>query len=231
MTIIVEKLKKNKLTLIVSLPENSPELAIVAQEAGADAIKVHLNVHHDASGTHFGTFAEEKESLIKIIKSVNIPVGIMPGADEVATESELEELKNMGFDFLDIYVQHMPGWMSEVDGLAKIVAIGERYDIERLMSLDRFGADAVEASIIPHEQYGKKLTIGDLQDYITIAVGSPLPVIVPTQKKIDPDEVPLIADSGVKGLMIGAIVTGKTPESIKNATRLFRKAIDSLSDD
>ena len=76
--------------------------------------------------------------------------------------------------------------------------------------------------------YGQNLTIGDLQCYIKIAIASSLPVIVPTQRKVSTDEVPIIADTGVKSLMIGAIVTGKTPSSLFIATREFRKAIDSL---
>jgi hypothetical protein len=88
--------------------------------------------------------------------------------------------------------------------------------------------DAVEAAIVPHLGYGQGLTVGDLQYYISIAVASSLPVIIPTQRKIEVDEVPIIADTGVRALMIGAVVTGKTASSIKKATKEFKEAIDSL---
>jgi hypothetical protein len=51
---LLSKLQNNKLTLIASLPENSYELAKIAWEAGVDAIKVHVNVFHNASQNHFG---------------------------------------------------------------------------------------------------------------------------------------------------------------------------------
>ncbi|MEK7377186.1 MAG: hypothetical protein AABZ57_08535, partial [Candidatus Margulisiibacteriota bacterium] len=76
--------------------------------------------------------------------------------------------------------------------------------------------------------YGQNLTVGDLQYYISLAISSALPVIVPTQRRIEPDEIPILADTGVKSIMIGAIVTGKTPGSIEEATRKFREAIDTL---
>ena len=45
--------------LIVSLPSNDPAMAQAATGAGADAVKLHMNVTHDASGTRFGSFAED----------------------------------------------------------------------------------------------------------------------------------------------------------------------------
>ena len=47
-------LLRQRPALAVSLPLNDIALAKAAEEAGADALKIHINVHHDASGTHFG---------------------------------------------------------------------------------------------------------------------------------------------------------------------------------
>ena len=52
-------LSEKRLTLIMSLPYNDPALCRAAFEAGADVVKVHINVEHRASGTHFGRLAEE----------------------------------------------------------------------------------------------------------------------------------------------------------------------------
>ena len=54
---LIDLLKTNKMTLIVSLPENSLELALAAVEGGADALKVHCGVKHKASGVEFGSLA------------------------------------------------------------------------------------------------------------------------------------------------------------------------------
>jgi len=77
-------------------------------------------------------------------------------------------------------------------------------------------------------EYGRELNVSDLQGYISVAISSKVPVVVPTQKAIRPSEVPIISDTGVKALMIGAVVTGKTVSSLKKATREYRIAIDDL---
>ena len=51
--------QKRSMLLIASLPRNDPELARAAFDAGVDVAKIHINVHHHASNTHFGTLDEE----------------------------------------------------------------------------------------------------------------------------------------------------------------------------
>ena len=224
----MDALNKNVLTLIVSLPENSAELAKTAEKAGADALKVHINVKHKASETKFGTFEEEKSKLSEIVKAVKIPVGIVPGEETCATEEEMENLRRMGFDFFDMYLRVMPSYMLQLKGMAKVVAIDEKYTVDKIFGLRRLGADALEAAIVPESGYGKELTVGDLQHYITLAISTEIPVIVPSQRAVKVSEVPIIHDTGVKGLMIGAIITGTIPKSIAETTAAFRVAVDNL---
>ncbi len=228
MSKLIDALNKNILTLIVSLPENSSELARAAVEGGADALKVHINITHQASGTKFGSFSEERGVLQDILDASDVPVGIVPGEKELPTEGEIGKLRDMGFDFFDIKLEFLPQWMAKVKNMGKIVALGKDYSIDNLMNVKGIGADGLEAAIISASDYGKDINVGDLQGYISIAISAGVPVIVPTQKSIKVSEVPIIADTGVKGLMIGAIVTGKTPNSIKKVTREFRTAIDDL---
>ena len=47
--------------LIASLPRNDPELARAALAGGADVLKVHLNVTHNASGVRFGSLCRSEE--------------------------------------------------------------------------------------------------------------------------------------------------------------------------
>ncbi|MCX5749004.1 MAG: hypothetical protein NTZ10_01980 [Candidatus Saganbacteria bacterium] len=219
---------KNKLTLIVSLPDNSPDLAKAAVAGGADALKVHINIKHQASGVTFGSLDQEGPNLEKILKAAKIPVGIVPGNEKKPSEKEMQEIIKMGFDFFDMNINQMPPFMLGLKGITKVAAIDGKDASERLVTIKEENCEAIEAAIIPHLGYGQNLTIGDLQYYISIAITSQLPVIVPTQRKIGSDEVPIIAETGVKSLMIGAIVTGKTAKMIEQATRDYRKAIDKL---
>jgi hypothetical protein len=225
---LVELLDKNRLTLIVSLPENSPDLARAAIEGGADALKVHINIAHAAAGTQFGSFSEEKDALENILKASLIPVGIVPGEKVLATEGEMLELGKMGFDFFDIKIKNIPEYMLSMNMMSKIVAVQRDYPIDKLMTVKGLGVHAVEADMVKTSDYGKDLNVSDLQGYISTAISAGVPVIVPTQKSIKVSEVPIIEDTGAKALMIGAIVTGKTANSIRKATLAYRAAIDDL---
>lgn len=79
MSRLLEKLKSSKMCLIASIPQNNYELAKAAWEAGADAIKVHINIWHRASGNSFGSLEENREVFEKILKDSPVPVGIVAG--------------------------------------------------------------------------------------------------------------------------------------------------------
>ena len=81
---------------------------------------------------------------------------------------------------------------------------------------------------MPGTEYGQPLCMRDLLRYHALAHATPLPVIVPTQRMIRPEEVKALAQTGIHGLMIGAVVTGRTEESIRKAVRSFREAIDRM---
>jgi len=225
---LLKLFEKNKLTLIVSLPDNDIELAKAAVAGGADALKVHFNIKHQASGVSFGTLKEEKPRLEKILKASKLPVGIVPGDEKKPTEKEMREVIDMGFDFFDMNINKMPPFMFGLKGITKIAAIDGKAAGERVATIKDENFEAIEAAIIPHLGYGQTLTIGDLQYYISIAISSQLPVIVPTQRRIEADEVPILGETGVKAIMIGAIVTGRTPKMLERATKDFRQAIDEL---
>lgn len=215
--------------LLVSLPRNDPALARAAAEAGADALKVHINVHHDASGTHFGSFDGERPALEAILGAVGIPVGLMVGAEMVATPQEVERAREMGFDFVDAFAHHMPAWILGVKDLARMAAIDAGYDSEAIAGLEAAGANLIEAAIIPHEGYGRPLSLGDLAAYRRVRRATGLPIVVPTQRRITPDDLPaLVQQMGVQAVMIGAIVTGNEAAGIAEATSAFRRALDAL---
>jgi hypothetical protein len=224
--------------LIVSLPQNSVELARAAADNGADALKVHMNVTHAASGTVFSSFGQEAAAVREIIRAVDIPVGLMPGADfnALPTFDELNSLAGDGLDFVDIYTHHMPLWF--IDLPLKLVVAFSSFDslVEPVYYTTHFywppeaGANRIwmaEGSIFTRDEYGQPFTYHDfrrlriLQEYVDV------PLIVPTQKAITPEDAVWLKRTGTGALMIGAVVTGLTADSLAEATKRYRAAIDS----
>ena len=124
-----EMIRQNKFSLVVSLPSNDLELAKAALEGGAQAVKVHCNVWHRASGHTFGSYAENKEFLRKLIELCgDVPVGLVPGgADAFITPEERLELEQMGLGFFSSYSQHLPCHMMESQVLSHRLYLHPRH--------------------------------------------------------------------------------------------------------
>jgi len=163
------------------------------------------------------------------VGGVEIPVGLMVGAETVATPQDVEQARQLGFDFLDAFAHHMPAWMAGLEDVAAMAAIDAAYDAERISGLEAAGANLIEAAIIPHEGYGRPLTVSDLAAYCRLRLATGLPIVVPTQRHIVPDDLPrLVGKAGMNAVMIGAVVTGKDASGIAEATSAFRRAIEAL---
>lgn len=223
---LTDLLMSNKLSLIVSLPNNDIEMAKAAIAGGADAIKVHINVNHRASGNIFGSLEENRTFFETLANEFSGPLGIVPGGSlENIHESELKELETMGFNYFSVYMKHMPSFMLDLN-MEKTVAGDAEYSLNTVSSLNGTRINAFEASIIPGEEYGTPLNFQDLLKYKSIVDVLDIPVIVPSQRKIVPRDVPHLADIGIKAVMIGAVVTGKDPITIERTTKEIRKAMD-----
>lgn len=222
-------LKNKKPALIMSLPGNDPALARAAVEAGADVIKVHMNVQHRASGLHFGSFEEEREAL-KEIRAIagNLPCGIVAGSCAEDAERDFISANRLGYDFVSLYASATPLSVLAYPDMKKMIALAPGYSLEDVRLLSKIGADVLEASVMRPETYGQRLTAKELLEYAAITENSLLPVVIPTQRAIRPEEVKLLSDIGVSGIMIGAVVTGKTKETIRRSVSEFRSAIDRL---
>ncbi|MBM7583142.1 putative N-acetylmannosamine-6-phosphate epimerase [Caldicoprobacter guelmensis] len=221
-----QMLNKNKMTLIVSLPQNRTELAEAAVRGGADALKVHANVFHQASGNRFGSVYEQREVFKELLDSFEVPIGLVPGAQVCASQDELKLAEQLGFSFLSVFVFHMPLYMLETK-MDKMLAINESYDTAHLKVLNKLDVDIIEADVFSDDKR-EKIHVSDLLRFGRIVESVDKPVVVPTQRIIEPDEVKFLYKLGIKGIMIGAIVTGSSPDSIERITRQFRQAIDSL---
>lgn len=225
-------IENNKFSLVVSLPSNSLEMAKAAIEGGAQAVKVHCNVWHRASGHTFGTYADNRSFLKELISMCgDIPVGLVPGGEDafVSNEERLE-LEQMGLKFFSSYSHHLPCHMMESTVLTKMVAIDSTYTQNTLDAVRSSAIDVLECSIQPGENYGTDLCYADILRYSDITAKVNKPCLIPTQRKIKPSEVKHLYDAGCKAIMIGAIVMGKEPdaEQVRSVTSAFREAVEGI---
>ncbi|MBI5700946.1 hypothetical protein HZC34_03740 [Candidatus Saganbacteria bacterium] len=206
MSKLLKYLSEKPLTLIVNIPENNIEMANAAVQSGADVLV--LNQGYD----------EEK-----ILKASSVPVGLDVNDAEI---KEIEKLLDLKFDFINFHHQALDQYIKLKK--AKIIALDENYTLDNLMQLSDKKIEAIDAAIIPISQSIKDLMVGDLQNYIAIALSSNIPVIIPTQRSIKPSEVPIIWDTGAKGLLLTKTVIGETAESIYKAVKEYRNAVDDI---
>jgi hypothetical protein len=223
------QLLSSKPTLIVSLPVNSVALAKAAKQGGADALKVHIHIHHEASGTHFGSLAEERAVLEEIL-ALGLPTAIVVGAEEkMASPEELAQIQQMGFDAFDAYAHFLPAWMFALSGPAKMAAVDASYGKEAVLRLESLGMEILEAAVVPASGYGEPLMLADLLQYRALREATSVPIVIPTQRKIEIEDLPyLFRSCRPNALMIGAIVTGKEPAAIIEATARFKSALEKI---
>lgn len=224
----LELFNKKKMTLIMSLPANDPALARAAWANGADVVKVHINVQHRASKTLFGSFAQEQEALTQILAEAKGPCGLVAGGDLESALHDYEAAVKAGFSFISLYVRHMPSQILRCPSVYKMAALDPGYTLEEAEDLARIGADVLEASVMQPDTYGDPLSAKEFLQYCALCRHTVLPVVVPTQRHVTAADVPLLHRCGVKGLMMGAVVSGKTEESVAASVAAFRTAIDAL---
>jgi hypothetical protein len=215
-------IKAGDFPVIVSLPRHDMDLAKAALDGGASAIKVHLNAFHRASGTVFGSFAQERPFLERLAR-LGAPMLVMAGQDTVPTASEMEVLAELGFEGFNVYVDHLQPHLlrSRLRPMPALSATSADADITRLAAIP--GA-MIEASIMDFADYGKSLTQGDLGRYRHIAGLSEVPVIAPSQKKFTPADMPALRATGIAAPLLGVIVTGATVQEMLTSVSAFTRS-------
>ncbi|MBB6015177.1 hypothetical protein HLB42_19270 (plasmid) [Deinococcus sp. D7000] len=83
----------------------------------------------------------------------------------------------------------------------------------------------LEASVVPHAQYGEALTAADLLLLGQLRAAISAPLILPTQKRVTASDLPVLQRLGVDALMYGVIVTGDAAEGFERVARTFRSAL------
>lgn len=226
---VLRMLNEKSFTLIVSLPSNEWDVYEAAVAGGADAVKMHIHVEHRASGNRFGSLEENIEIIRRATENASVPVGMVAGdALEKINKDLVNRLIELNVDFISLYAHHSPPWLLSESRIDKMLAASNEYSFDQSVSVASLQIDMFEASIMPPNDYGTPLSAYDLAAYRRLAQGMEKPIIVPTQKQVHVDDVAPLMATGIKGLMIGAIVTGKDPDSIYRTTNQFKQRIDEL---
>ena len=213
--------------IIVSLPRHDIDLAKAALQGGASAIKVHLNAFHRASGTSFGSYAEERPFL-ETLARLGAPMLVMAGQETVPTLDELNAMADLGFEGFNVYVDHLRPHMlqSRLRPMPALSATSTDADILRVAAIP--GA-VLEASIMNFADYGMPLTPADIARYRQIAGLSTAPVIAPSQKKFEPADLSALRSSGIAALLLGVIVTGNTTQEMQSSVTAFSETLSATA--
>ena len=220
-------LLSRKFVLMVSLPKNDPKLAVAAVESGAQCLKVHINCRHFASGTTFRPWKHERDAIVEVLQAVDVPVGIVTGEENQPGADDLADIQSQRFDFWDLFAKFTPPGHLKLN-MGRMVAVDSQWTPDLMKALEQIGIQIIEGSIVPKDEYRTPLNLVDLANYLRLAKSSNMPVLIPTQKAVQPHEVGYLQRVGAAGLTIGAVVTGLDEASLRTATSQFAAAIAEL---
>lgn len=223
-TPLYEKLTDGSFPVIVSLARHDLDLAKAALDAGATALKTHLNAYHRATGTTFGSFVEERP-FFEQLSALGCPLLVMAGQETVPTAAEMDELSALGFEGFNVYVDHLKPHLlqSKLRPMPALSSTSTPVDVAEIAAMP---GCIIEASIMPFERYRTPMTDADLKRYADIVAAVDVPVIVPSQLRLTPDDALALRQVGVAAPLLGAIVTGDTPETMARNVGAFCKAVN-----
>ena len=225
-----EMLTDNRFSVIAALPRNDLALAEAALE-GSAGCQGALQCLAPRQRKYVWHLCRKQDFLRELIALCgDVPVGLVPGGEDAyINEEERLELEEMGLSFFSSYAQYVPCHMMESTRLSSMIAIGTDYTQNTLDAVRASAIDVLECSIQPGENYGTSMNYADILRYSDIAAKTAKPCVVPTQRRIRPEEVRHLAAAGCKAIMIGAVVMGGArPEDVKRATAAFRAAADAV---
>ncbi|GII91580.1 hypothetical protein [Sinosporangium siamense] len=219
------RLPSDRIGVLVSLPGNDPALAEAAASAGADGLKVHINIEHRASGTAFGSLDQEADRL-RAVLAVGLPTGLVVGGAGTVSPGETRSASVMGFDYFDVYASHAPaGYVADCGEVTPMVALGPADGPADAAALVAAGVRALEMSTLDPALYGTALSLGTLARVSAVRGAVGVPLVVPAQHRLTPADLPALVEAGASAVLLGAVVTGPTPEGIAAAVKAFRGAL------
>jgi GTPase Era involved in 16S rRNA processing len=216
---LLNLLNKNTFSLLVELPKVDAVMVEAALAGGVDAILF--------SVSDLQELKESKKEIIRLAKEVEVPVGLSIALLQGAAEKTLKELV-AAVDFVEVAEEGIRK-IKKIKGVNKLVRLDDSSSMEELLKLSEEGAEVVDAAIIPKSRQQKEMTVGELQQYISIVISAALPVIIPTDLAIKPSEVAILWDAGAKAILLTPNILGRDPRAAEKNILQFRIAVDDLS--
>lgn len=202
------------LPVVASLPQNTTEYSVAAQEAGADAVVVSVNKTENAFPGLFADFEYQEKEIAEAISVLNVPVGIAIGDAKPLAREMWEKIAGHPFSFVSMFAHHMPLFVLEDSRIEKFVSVGPGYMLEQVKSISQFDqVGAIEAALISAQARSNPLNLLDLSTIRLIAGLSAKPVFLRTQKRTGAGDTQLFQSAGVRGLVLDSAVleTGVQP--------------------
>ncbi|MEM3873331.1 MAG: hypothetical protein QXE05_12295, partial [Nitrososphaeria archaeon] len=124
---------------------------------------------------------------------------------------------------------HMPSYVYNDERICKIISVGSGYVLEQVEILAHDGRiGAIEAAIISPQVFRLPLTLLDITTYALITRRASKPVIVPTQKYIEPNDLRILKKIGIEGIVINYTIMGTEPLSYAGILQEYKKVADEL---
>lgn len=208
------------LLLIVALPTADADHVDAAVRGGAEAVIVRVSVQDDS--------AMEEKRLIEVLAACqNKPCGVVPVGVTAREIERVQLFASLGFDFVIISANDSPDIL-QVENIGKVIVVDHTFDKEMIKTVNDLDIDAVEFALSRPEGFGKHFSIRDLMYFKYLRNLIRRPIVVRGERSIQPADVWRLAEVGIEGLVIDALVTGSDPTSIKNAAAGYCEAITRL---
>lgn len=227
---LLDLFEEKKMSIIVSLPENRIDLAKAALEAGADALKCHINVNHRASGNTFLGLDHYMDTFKHIRNLYEGPFGIVLYDDmNLKPKVNLDLVGDAGFNYFSLYAKDVGSILLHQNKLQKTVAVDDKFTPAKASVIEKLGMEAVELSIVEKVNYGTPLNFEDMTLYQAYRDNTNLPIIIPSQKRLIPEDVAVLHSIGVQSIMLGAMTLGTTEKSIYESVSQFTNSLNKIN--
>ena len=209
--------------LLAILPHNTSEYAEAAQQGGADAIVLGIDKTESTFPGLFGSFDLQEDSILGILSTSSMPVGISIGDSRPLTPESWEAIVSRPFSFVNMYAHHMPPFVLADGRIEKLVSIGAGYMVEQIKSLSEMDhVKALEAAIVSPQGKAHVFSVLDLSTLRMITRLSSKPVILRAQKRMEAGDFGSISEAGLKGISLDPSVLEPGAEAYRDAVSNFR---------
>jgi hypothetical protein len=216
-----------KFHLLIDLHSNSKEFASAAQEAGADAVILHLN-ESPAQGARFGGLEIEEDSIKECLSDSKLPIGLTIGDARQLSNEEWEKCVGLGFSFANMFAHHMPTFVWKDDRISKLISFGPGYILEQIRTLSEFREfSAYIASFTPVQGIGLNLSVLDVTTLKLIVGLVKKPVLFPTLRMVRKEDVGILRSLGVRGIILNNVTYGNSVDALRETVQSFKEAIAS----